>query len=684
MGVLDESFNDVRKCLDEDLGSARVRLPSDLIRKHELVVGQTVCVHGLLSDIATICKVAASDRKGCFISLSDEFQKKEASTGQDGISIETVETSKIGDAISVRLPTNISAIERARLRSFLLCADVSLPAGILHVRLGDSGSGRCRVEILGDSEWLKVTADTAFRDQELSFSPSIQPRLQCNLKAHEFLTEIFNLSATAMRELGSSPPKGVLISGPPGVGKTSAVIQAAASVGSKLFRFDPCGPDSSPSAVSGGVEKRLRQIFQQASDHAQSKDGRTSMILLDELDSICGRRSGKASADSAAVPQLLGLMDGMTNSARILVVGATNRPNEIDFALRRPGRFDYELKLEVGGEEVRLAVVSELVEDPEIASYIASATVGFVAADLAALISEASLIKSRSGDRRLRKPHVDVALTKISASTLRGPYRTEFQQRTTWADIGGAEKAKKYLKIALEWPTKYKETCRRLGIRPSRGILLHGPPGTSKTSLVRAAVSESGAACVSLSGAELYSCYLGEAESTLREVFEKARAASPCVLFIDELDALVGKRGGADEGNSVRERVLSTLLTEMDGVHQSIGVLVVGATNRMDDIDEALLRPGRFDKIVAVELPNVEVRYEIFKIHTRHVDVSEEVNLAELAELTEGCSGAEIAGFCREAVSWTVRRNSSPLLVSKSDFARSMENLQQRTVKSHR
>lgn len=172
--------------------------------------------------------------------------------------------------------------------------------------------------------------------------------------------------------------------------------------------------------------------------------------------------------------------------------------------------------------------------------------------------------------------------------------------------------------------------------------------------------------------------------SILREVFEKARAASPCVLFIDELDALVGKRGGPDEGNSVRERVLSTLLTEMDGVHQSIGVLVVGATNRMDDIDEALMRPGRFDDIVAVELPNARVRYEIFKIHTRHVELSEDVNLQELAELTEGCSGAEIAGFCREAVSWTARRDSSPHLVSNFDFARSMESLQHRTVKSHR
>mmetsp|Transcript_21650 Transcript_21650/g.88312 ORF Transcript_21650/g.88312 Transcript_21650/m.88312 type:complete len:472 (-) Transcript_21650:1484-2899(-) len=464
MGILDERFGTVRKCLDEDLGSARVRLPADLIRKHELMIGQTVYVHGPLSHVATICKVAASYRTGWFISLSDELQKEETATHEGGISIETVDSSKAGDAISVRLPTSVSAIERARLRSFLLCVDVCLPAGMLNVRLGDIGPGRCPVDIVGDSDWLKITADTAFRDQEPSPSPSIRSRLPCNMKAHEFLTEICGLSATAMRELGSSPPKGVLISGPPGVGKTSAVIEAAASVGSRLFRFDPCSPNSGQSAVSGGVERRLRQIFEEASKHEQSKDGHKSMILIDEIDSICARRSGKASADSAAVPQLLGLLDGMTSSGRILVVGATNRPNEVDSALRRPGRFDYELKLEVGGEEVRLEVVRGLVEDQEIASYIASATVGFVPADLAALVSEANLIKSRNGDKRLRKPHVDVALTKVSASTLRGPYRTEFQQRTTWADIGGAEKAKKYLRIALEWPTKYKETCRRLGI----------------------------------------------------------------------------------------------------------------------------------------------------------------------------------------------------------------------------
>lgn len=499
----------------------------------------------------------------------------------------------------------------------------------------------------------------------------------------------------ALRALGAAPAMGLLLSGPPGVGKTSGVRAAARACG-----FGVVEPAPARRGVHGGAAQALRVAFGEARGRAAR--GERMVVFLDEVDAVCPRRGEGGGEEGRAVAQLLVLMDGADGADRPLdgrlpvlhVVGATNQPGALDPALRRPGRFDREVVLSAPGVDVRAATLLALDSrlDEETATGIAGLTAGYVAADLVQLSDEASRNKlddadgseeesePREGSCRGVEPvagrlatlkdHYGNALQTVRPSLLRGRLSGEVP-RTQWEDIGGLEEVKKRLRMAVEWPLSHPKTFARLGLYSPRGVLLHGPPGCSKTTLVRAMASNGRANFLHLSGADVYSCFVGEAERLVREAFSVARAAAPSILFLDEVDALVGKRGSGGSvsdggGSQVQSRVLSTLLTEMDGLAGSDGVLVVGATNRVDLIDDALLRPGRFDEIIHVGYLTDADRLAALRVHTRSLPTSPDFDLALAAQWMSGASGAQVAAVCQEAAMHALRKS---LVLSECEAA---------------
>jgi len=466
--------------------------------------------------------------------------------------------------------------------------------------------------------------------------------------------------------LGVEAPKGVLLHGPPGTGKT---LLAKAVATETSANFSSIGGPEIMSKFYGESEERLRQIFQEASENAPS------IIFIDEIDSIAPKRDEvSGETERRVVAQLLALMDGLESRGKVVVIGATNRPNALDPALRRPGRFDREIELGIPNVKGRLEILQihtkgmPLTDDVELEK-LASLTHGYVGADLAALAKEAAM-------RSLRRvlPDIDLESDTIPAEVLNSlevrmddflsAYR-EMQPSTLrevlietpnihWEDIGGLASVKQELQETIEWPLKYGRIYSHMKATPPKGILLYGPPGTGKTLLAKAVATESQANFISVKGPEFLSKWVGESEKAVRETFRKARQAAPCVVFLDEIDSIAPVRGGSHDSN-VSERVVSQLLTEMDGLESLHNVTVIAATNRPDIIDPGLLRPGRFDRLVFVPPPDLEARKEILRIHTKGKPIADDVKLDELAKKMDGFTGADIAAVCNEAVMLAIR-----------------------------
>ncbi|NXP22339.1 SPAT5 protein, partial [Scytalopus superciliaris] len=457
------------------------------------------------------------------------------------------------------------------------------------------------------------------------------------------------------KSYGIPPPRGVLLYGPPGTGKTLIAKAIANEVSAHVTVIN--GPEII-SKFYGESESRLRQIFAEASLR------RPSIIFIDELDALCPKREGAQNeVEKRVVASLLTLMDGIGSEGsegQLLVLGATNRPHALDAALRRPGRFDKEIEIGIPNAQDRLDILQKLLKkvphsltEVELAQ-LADSAHGYVGADLAALCKEAGLYALR---RALGKSP-NLLDTEVAGSVMIA--FNDFLQgmndvrpsamrevaidvpKVSWSDIGGLEDVKLKLKQAVEWPLKHPESFIRMGIQPPKGVLLYGPPGCSKTMIAKALAHESGLNFLAVKGPELMNKYVGESERAVREIFRKARAVSPSVLFFDEIDALAVERGNSSGAGNVADRVLAQLLTEMDGIEQLKDVTVLAATNRPDMIDKALLRPGRIDRIIYVPLPDAATRREIFKLHFQSMPVSDEVCLAELVEHTEKYSGAEV------------------------------------------
>jgi transitional endoplasmic reticulum ATPase len=477
--------------------------------------------------------------------------------------------------------------------------------------------------------------------------------------------------------LGIEPPRGVLLYGSPGTGKT-LLAKAVANESDAHFIYI-----SGPELVSkfvGESEERLREIFNEAKEKAPT------IIFMDEIDAIAPKREEATNeVERRMVSQLLTLMDGMGTRGHVIVVGATNRPNAIDPALRRPGRFDREVEIGVPDRNARKEILQIHTRNMPLAKDVkmdelADMTHGYTGADIAALAREGAMAELRHIlPKIINKKSVpnDIlmalnvsmgdfreALSSIQPSAL----REVFVERPNvhWSDIGGLDDVKAQLKEAVELPVKNPEAFEKIGIRPIKGILLVGAPGTGKTMLAKTVATERESNFISIKGPELLSKFVGESEKAVREIFRKAKMASPCIIFIDEIDSMAYARNSDSTDSVVTERVVDTLLTEMDGLSEMKNVFVLAATNRPDIIDPALLRPGRFDKIIEIPMPDEPTRKAIFAVHTKRMPLAKDVSLDELAKSTENYTGAEIENIVREAGMSAIRQSKD--IVTKSDF----------------
>lgn len=485
--------------------------------------------------------------------------------------------------------------------------------------------------------------------------------------------------------LGIEPPKGVLLHGPPGTGKTLLARVIASEADANFLLIN--GPEIT-SKYYGESEKRIREIFEEAEKNAPS------IIFIDEIDAIAPKREDTyGEVERRMVAQLLATMDGLKSRGKVVVIGATNRPNSLDPALRRPGRFDREVSIGVPNKKGRLNILKihtrnmPLTKDVDL-THLADMTHGFVGADLQALCKEAAMNVLRKilpdlkadadvvPDDVLDKLRVTMDDFKESLKLVRPSALREVLIETPnvkWEDVGGMDSLKQELKEAVEWPLKNPDSFKRMGIRPPRGILMYGPPGTGKTMLAKAVATESEANFISIKGPELISMWVGESEKGIREVFNKARQCAPTIIFFDEIDSIASRRG-SDNGSKSTERVVNQLLTEMDGLQDMHDVVVIAATNRPDMIDPGLLRPGRFDRIIATSLPDAKSREAILKVHMKTMPLVG-VDINKLVERTENYAGSDLESLCREAAMIALRGNPDADKVTMEHFELAFEKV---------
>ena len=497
-------------------------------------------------------------------------------------------------------------------------------------------------------------------------------------------------------KIGVEAPKGVLLHGPPGTGKTLIAKAVAGETNAHFISLS--GPEIMGKHY-GESEERIREIFTQAEENAPS------IIFIDEIDSIAPKRDEvSGELEKRIVSQLLTLMDGMESRGKVVVIAATNRPDSIDPALRRPGRFDREIEIGIPDDEGRFDILSihtrgMPVNEKVDLKQISKTTHGFVGADLEVLSKEAAM-------RSLRRilPEIDLDEEKISPEFLQKIQITsdDFREAlkevrpsalrevqvqipdVSWDDVGGLDELKEELKEAVEWPIKYKDAYDYVNVESPKGILLHGPPGTGKTLIAKALAKMTESNFISIKGPELLSKWVGESEKGVREMFRKARQAAPCIIFLDEVDALVPRRGGGSDSH-VTENVVSQILTEIDGLEELNNVLIIGATNRLDIVDEALLRPGRFDRIIKVPNPDIDGRKHIFEIHTKNKPLANDVKISEIVRLTDDFSGAEIAAVANRAAITALKRyvdgkskNIREIKISQQDLVDAVDKVRPR------
>ena len=475
---------------------------------------------------------------------------------------------------------------------------------------------------------------------------------------------------TLFKTIGVKPPKGILLYGPPGSGKTLIARAVANETGAFFFLIN--GPEIM-SKLAGESESNLRKAFEEAEKNAPS------IIFIDEIDSIAPKREKtNGEVERRIVSQLLTLMDGMKSRAHVIVMGATNRPNSIDPALRRFGRFDREIDIGVPDEVGRMEVLRihtknmKLADDVDLEK-ISKETHGFVGADLAQLCTEAALqcIREKMDVIDLEDDTIDaevlemMAVTNDNFATALGTSNPSALRETvvevpniTWEDIGGLDSVKIELQETVQYPVEHPEKFEKFGMSPSKGVLFYGPPGCGKTLLAKAIANECQANFISVKGPELLTMWFGESESNVREIFDKARQSAPCVLFFDELDSIASQRGSSvGDAGGAADRVLNQMLTEMDGMNSKKTVFIIGATNRPDIIDSALMRPGRLDQLIYIPLPDDGSRQSIFKSVLRKSPVAPDVDIDTLVKFTNGFSGADITEICQRACKYAIRES---------------------------
>ncbi len=607
----------------------------------------------------------------------------------------------LGDAVAVAAAPDATIAARLALAGATLpdaairraLAGVPLNVGDTH-RIGRETSLRITAltppgpSLLGEATYITTEAATAPAKESIRYEEI--GGLSRVLERVREVVELPLRHRAAFEALGIAPPKGVLLYGPPGTGKTLIARAVATETGAHFIAVN--GPEIIDKYY-GASEQALRAIFTEAQKHAPT------IIFIDEIDAIAPKRealSGEKQVERRIVAQLLTLMDGLSGRGEVVVLAATNLPDSLDPALRRPGRFDREIRIDppdrAGRREI-LAVHSRampLAPDVDL-DRLAGETPGHVGADLAALCREAAMAALRRAGGlspqglAMAPENLTVAAEDFAAAqrlVVASALRASFVEipDVRWDEVAGIGVAREALMRAVEWPLRRPASFARLGLRPPRGVLLHGRPGTGKTLAAKALASEAGCAFIAVRGAEMLTEWQGASERALREAFSRARAAAPCILFFDEIDAIAPRRGGGD-GATV-ERMVAQFLVEMDGVADPPGVVVLGATNRLDRIDPALLRPGRFDLVVEMPLPDEAARLAILRVHTTGMPLAADVDHALLAAATDNFVGADLAGLCRRAGLEALARAGAaePDSVTAGDFAIALRAQQEARV----
>ena len=664
----------VTEALSKDMGRAFARMGPEDIENLKVNIGDTLEVEGKRK---TVCKAmpAYKELRGQSRVQLDGLTRENAGAGVD----EFVRVRKIECRPAQRVqiaPINIIPSDRdLKYIGSLLDGLSAIEGDRVRVTLFGSRSADFKVEQTTPKGAVLINPTTRLlvgkeRDEEAVRSVSYEDigGLKPQLQRIREMIELPLRYPEVFKRLGIDPPKGVLLRGPPGCGKTLIARTIAHETEANFFSVN--GPEV-VHKFYGESEAHLRKIFEEASKKSPA------IIFLDEIDAIAPRREKVVGdVEKRVVAQLLALMDGLTKRQNVIVIAATNIPNALDPALRRPGRFDREISIPIPDCNGRLEILEIHSRGMPLSAtvemgYLAEITHGFVGADLEALCREAAMICLR---RIL--PDIDFALTDIPYEALSKleVYMDDFLTAlrevepsairevfveipdVNWEDVGGLESIKARLVEAVEWPLKYPHLFEKAGTRAPKGILISGPPGCGKTLLAKAIANESRVNFISVKGPALLSKFVGESEEGVREVFRKARQAAPCIIFFDEIDALVPVRSAASSDSHVAERVLSQFLSELDGIEELKGVLVLGATNRADMLDPAVLRPGRFDEVVEIPIPDEKDRKEIFDIHLKGKPLAAGIDSDKLALNTEGLSGAEIAAVCNKAALMAVRR----------------------------
>jgi transitional endoplasmic reticulum ATPase len=549
--------------------------------------------------------------------------------------------------------------------------------------------------------YISETTDVIFNPEAMEIVEEMAPEvtyediggLEEEIKKIREMVELPLKHPEIFERLGIEPPKGVLLHGPPGTGKTLLAKAVANETNSHFILIN--GPEIM-SKYYGQSEENLRKKFEEAEKNAPS------IIFIDEIDAIAAKREEvHGEVERRVVAQLLALMDGLQSRGKVVVIAASNIPNALDPALRRPGRFDREIDIGVPGKQGRLNILKihtrnmPLAKDVKLKE-IANITHGFVGADLAALAKEAAMIVLRRvlPDLKLKEeeaiPKELLEQLKITMKDLKNALKVVRPSalrevlievpNIKWEDIGGLDEVKQQLKEAVEWPLKYPDSFKKLGVKPPKGILLYGAPGTGKTLMAKAVARESEANFILVKGPEMLSKWVGESEKAVRAVFKKARQTSPTIIFFDEIDSIAPRRGATSDSH-VTERVVNQILTEIDGVEDLNDIVIIAATNRPDIIDTALLRPGRFDRIILCPAPDKKARIEIFKVHTKKMPLAKNVKLDDLAEKTAGYVGADIEAICREAAIFALRKDIKSSEVTMADFDAALKKVKPSVTK---
>ena len=669
----------VKEALAKDVGRAIVRIDPEDLNALGLEVGEIVEIEGKRKTPAKLMPCYAEDRGKGLIQM-DGISRENAQIGLD----EKVKIRKIDYKPANRitlLPLTVSSLlQRDKDTKYIGSLVEGLPviAGD-KVRAKLFGSRSCDFKVLetipdgvvliSPATLIRMESMGADVPRGVKISYEDIGGLSAQIQRIREMIELPLKYPQVFERLGIDAPKGVFLYGPPGTGKT--LIARAVANETDAYFTHISGPEIM-GKFYGESEARLRSVFEDAQKHAPA------IIFIDEIDAIAPKREemgGEKQVERRVVAQLLSLLDGLESRGQVIVIAATNIPNTIDPALRRPGRFDREISIPIPDKNGRLEILQihtrgmPLAEDVSLEK-LAEITHGFVGADLEALAREAAM-------SALRKilPKIDFELVDI-------PYETLMELKVTmdnfleamkevepsairevfvevpdvkWQDVGGLENIKEELKEAVEWPLKYSEAFKKANTNHPKGILLYGAPGTGKTLLAKAIANESGVNFISVKGPSLISKYVGESERAIREVFKIAKQASPTILFFDEMDSLVPRRGSSSTDAHVTERVISQFLTEMDGIEELKGVVVLAATNRLDLVDPALLRSGRFDLLLELPKPDEATRLEIFKIHTKNKPLAGDVDLKSLAKETEGMVGSDIEFICRKASMLAIR-----------------------------